>query len=85
MRKLSLPGARAYPTIHAQSQRFAQAWSDSQALQIETSGRSLFSIWSDLGAEQRSRYVRALLCLAQLYSSESLTPMYRPVLIHRNY
>ncbi|EST09112.2 Leucine carboxyl methyltransferase [Kalmanozyma brasiliensis GHG001] len=61
MRKLSLPGAKAYPTINAQSQRFAQAWSSAssgQAAPVETSGRSLFSIWSSLDAGQKSRLSR---------------------------
>ncbi|SNX86425.1 related to PPM1  len=57
MRKLSLPGAKAYPTIQAQIQRFAQAWSSTKN-QVETEGRSLSSIWSVLANEHKSRLSR---------------------------
>ncbi|TKY88558.1 hypothetical protein EX895_002547 [Sporisorium graminicola] len=64
MRKLSLPGAKAYPTIQAQSQRFVRAWSSDprddadRQRSVLTAGRSLFSIWSTLDAEQKSRLSR---------------------------
>ncbi|SJX65056.1 related to PPM1-carboxyl methyltransferase [Sporisorium reilianum f. sp. reilianum] len=62
MRKLSLPGAKAYPTIDAQSQRFVRAWSsaspDDGQTHVVTAGRSLFSIWSALDVEQKSRLSR---------------------------
>lgn len=73
MRNLALPGAKAYPTIRAQCQRFERAWSSpvqgslaasypaqeagSPLHQIETHGRSLFSIWSALAADEKQRYV----------------------------
>ena len=57
MRKLSLAGAKAYPTIQAQSGRFVKAWSSSASSEprVVAWGRSLFTIWSELDAEQRSR------------------------------
>ncbi|SPO24217.1 related to PPM1  len=69
MRKLSLPGARAYPTIQAQSERFYHAWYSATREaastpihgsdpHVQVRGRSLFSIWSDLAAEQKSRLSR---------------------------
>ncbi|KAJ1036536.1 hypothetical protein NDA13_000069 [Ustilago tritici] len=58
IRKLSLPGAKAYPTIGAQSQRFTRAWSSTSSSQVEACGRSLFSIWSALDAEQKNRLSR---------------------------
>ncbi|SPO23977.1 related to PPM1  len=68
MRKLSLPGAKAYPTIQAQSERFVRAWSlPTEAAStlphgpnshVDVCGRSLFQIWSHLAAEQKSRLSR---------------------------
>ncbi len=56
MRNLSLSGAKAYPTIETQSQRFVQAWSSTEDKDdVEASGRSLFSIWSALDAAQKQR------------------------------
>ena len=56
MRKLSLTGAKAYPTIEDQSSRFVRHWANEQS-QVETEGRSLFSIWSALPVEEKQRCV----------------------------